>query len=225
MKKNPYTVVTFTIKQLTHLICEIDVEPLNKVPMKGPLIIVSNHINFLDAPVVFTHLLPRPVTGFVKSENWNNLFLGSLFSLWEGIPIRRGEVDMTAMHQALDALDKGKILAIAPEGTRSGTGILQKGNPGMVTIALRSGAPVLPLVYYGNETYKDCLPHLRRTPFHIKTGRRFKVVACGDKVTHVVRNKMAEEVMYQIANLLPPAYRGSYNDPARATEQYLQFLD
>ncbi len=64
--------VNTTIKSLTHVLCKINDEQLAKVPKHGPLILVANHINFLDIPIVFTHLQPRPVTGFIKSETWDN---------------------------------------------------------------------------------------------------------------------------------------------------------
>ncbi|MFC1879789.1 1-acyl-sn-glycerol-3-phosphate acyltransferase, partial [Chloroflexota bacterium] len=60
--------VTNTIKGLTRILCRVEGQALEQVPSEGPLILVSNHINFLDAPLVYTHLQPRPLTGFVKAE-------------------------------------------------------------------------------------------------------------------------------------------------------------
>ena len=57
---------------------------------------------------------------------------------------------------------------IAPEGTRSGNGRLQRGLPGAVLLAMRSGAPLLPMAYYGGEKFRDNLRNLRRTDFHIQ---------------------------------------------------------
>ena len=76
-------------------------------------------LNFLDAPIFFTHLQPRVITALVKEETWNNPFLGALFSLWGGIPIKRGEIDLKAYSRSRDRFKEGNILAIAPEGTRS----------------------------------------------------------------------------------------------------------
>jgi 1-acyl-sn-glycerol-3-phosphate acyltransferase len=90
------TVVSTTIKGLTRILCRIDASQLNQVPQQGPLLLVANHINFLDAPVVYTQLQPRPVTGFVKAETWENPVMGLLFNVWGGIPIRRGEPDLAA---------------------------------------------------------------------------------------------------------------------------------
>ena len=83
-----YRVVTSSIKRLTRLLCRIDDAQLTQVPKQGPLILAVNHVNFLEAPIFYTHLHPRPVTGFVKAENLEHPFFGPLlFSLWGGIPV------------------------------------------------------------------------------------------------------------------------------------------
>lgn len=218
-----YRVATSTIKGLIRLLCRVDDAQLAQVPDQGPLIIVANHVNFLEVPLLYTHLQPRPVTGFAKAENWDNAALGALFDLGGAIPLRRGEADIAALRQALKALEAGQILAVAPEGTRSGHGRLQPGHPGVVFLALRSGAPLLPVAYYGGELFWRNLPRLRRTDFHIVVGQPFYLDADGVKVTRQVRQQMVDEIMYQVAALLPPAYRGVYSDLAAATEAYLRF--
>jgi 1-acyl-sn-glycerol-3-phosphate acyltransferase len=218
-----YRVVFSTIKGLLRLLCRVDDGQLARVPDRGPLIIVANHVNFLEVPLIYTHMQPRPLTGFAKVETWDNPVLGALFSMGGAIPLYRGEADVSAFRQALKALEAGHILALAPEGTRSGHGRLQQGRPGAVLLALRSGAPLLPLVYYGGELFWSNLSRLRCTNFHIVVGQPFYLDAGGSKVTRQVRQQMTDEVMYQMAALLPPAYRGVYSDLAAATETYLRF--
>ena len=216
-------VVDSTISGLLRLLCRVYKDQLEKVPTRGPLILVTNHINFLEIPVLHTHLRPRPVTGFAKAESWDNFIIGFLFNLWGAIPIRRGEADMRALRQGLAALKEGYILAIAPEGTRSGHGRLQRGHPGVAMMALQSGAPLLPLVFYGGEKFKRNLSRLRRTPFHIVVGQPFHLHADGVKVRREIRKQMTDEIMYQLAALLPPAYRGHYANLDAATERFLRF--
>ena len=216
-------VVQVTLKGLARLLCRVDEAQLARVPPRGPLILVANHINFLDAPVLFAHLHPRPLTGLAKVETWNNPALGFLFSLYGAIPLRRGEADMGAIRKGLAALAGGHILAVAPEGTRSGHGRLQRGHPGVVILALHSGAPLLPMAHYGGERFRDNLGRLRRTAIHVVVGRPFYLEAGETRVTREVRQQMADEIMYQLAALLPPAYRGCYADLAAATETYLRF--
>jgi len=220
-----FRIVNTTIKGLTHVLGRIDDTQLSLVPGRGPLILVANHINFLEVPVVFTHLQPRPVTGFAKSETWDNRAMAYLFNLWGGIPLKRGGADTAAIHLALEALMNGKIVAVAPEGTRSGNGQLQRGYPGIVTLALRSGAPLLPMVYYGSERFRSNIVRLRRTDFQIRVGRPFYVHAADGKVIRQVRQAITDEIMYQLAALLPAPYRGVYANLDAATQHYLRFIN
>ena len=218
------TVVYSTIKGLSRVLCRVDDAQLARVPPTGPLILVANHINFLDVPLIYTHLRPRQVTGFAKVETWNNPALGYLFTLGRAIPLHRGEADVAALRAALAELSAGRIVAIAPEGTRSGDGRLQRGRSGVVLLALRSGAPVLPLAYHGQEQFRQNVVRLRRTDFRIAVGRPFTLSDNMAKVTREVRQRMVDEVMYQVAALLPPEYRGCYSDLSSATETYLRFV-
>ncbi len=218
-----YNVVTTSIKSLTRFICNIDDRQLVNVPDHGPLIIASNHVNFLDAPLMYTHLQPRNITGFAKAETWENPAMAFLFDLWGAIPIKRGEADTTAIRTALEALREGKILAVAPEGTRSGHGRLGRGRPGIVILSQYSGAPILPLAYFGGEKLRDNLNRLKKTDFNIRVGRIFTLKFPEGKLDRLTRNRMIDEIMYQIAQLLPEGYRGYYSDLSRSTTDYLNF--
>lgn len=216
-------VVNGAIKRLTRILCRVNDAQLDRIPKSGPLILVTNHINFLDAPLLYTHLQPRPVTGVAKIETWDNPLLGLLFSLWGAIPLRRGEADVEAIRKCLEALEQGKIVAIAPEGTRSGHGRLQQARPGVVPLALRSRAPLLPIVYYGGEQFRGKIKRFQRTDFTILTGDPFHLDSRGMTVTRQVRQRMVDEIMFQMAALLPPDYRGAYSDLTQATQDYLVF--
>ena len=216
-------VINHTVKALTEGICDIESERLKKVPMDGPLITVANHINMVEVPIFFTQLMDRPLTGFSKVENWRHPLIKRLFNMWGLIPLNREEIDLTALRQGLQALDEGKILVISPEGTRSHDGHLQEGRPGMVMMALRSGAPIMPIAHYGVERVFSNLPRLKRTDFHIRVGDPFYVDAGGARVRSAERQRITDEIMYQLAALLPPSYRGAYADLEAATEEYLRF--
>jgi 1-acyl-sn-glycerol-3-phosphate acyltransferase len=218
-----HRIIVAVFKGLTSLLCRIDDAQLAQVPDQGPLIIVTNHVNILEIPIIYTHLQPRPVTGLVSAHRWDSRWLRWLLDVCGVIPLHRGEADVAAMRRGLEMLQAGCIAIISPEGTRSGHGRLQKGHPGVVLLALHSGAPLLPVVYYGSEHYKDNLRRLRRSDFHIAVGKPFYLDAGGVKVTRQVRRQMADEIMYQMSALLPSAYRGVYSDLDAATETYLTF--
>jgi 1-acyl-sn-glycerol-3-phosphate acyltransferase len=218
-----HRIVIAIFKGLTSLLCRVDDAQLARVPDQGPLIVVTNHVNILEIPIIYTHLQPRPVTGFVSAHRWDSRWSRWLLDVCGAIPLRRGEADVAALRRGIKMLKAGHMVVIAPEGTRSGHGRLQKAHPGVVLLALHSGAPLLPVVYYGSERYRDNLRRLRRTDFHIVVGKPFYLDAGGVKVTRQVRRQMTDEVMYQMSALLPPAYRGVYSDLNAATEMYLTF--
>jgi 1-acyl-sn-glycerol-3-phosphate acyltransferase len=212
-----------TIRGIFYFLCRVDDAQLEHVPAKGPLILVVNHVNFLEVPVLLSHLSPRPTSAMVKADNWDHFWARKFFEFANSIPIRRGEIDFEAFRLARAALKNEKIVVIAPEGTRSNNGCLQKGRTGIVLLALRSGAPLQPLVYYGGEKFRENVKHLRRTDFNIVTGRPFRLNPERAGLERSVREKITTEIMYQLAALLPPAYRGVYADLSQASENYLLF--
>jgi len=213
--------VTNAVKTATSAMCRIDAPDLHKVPKHGPLILYSNHTGQIEVPLLYSHLQPRPLKGIAKVETWDNWFLNRVFDLWEAIPINRGEADMTAIRLSLKALQDGKILVIAPEGTRNKTGQLKKAHPGVITLALRSGAPLLPIVHWGGETFLSNLKQLKRTDFHIRVGEPFNLNPGSKRVTQETRQKMVDEMMYRMAALLPEYYRGAYANLGNANTKYI----
>jgi 1-acyl-sn-glycerol-3-phosphate acyltransferase len=205
------------LKMLTRALCRIDDAQLRRVPAQGPLILVTNHINILEVPLLYTHLLPRRVTCLVASVRWENPFYRWLLDGAKMIPLDRGEADVAALREGLRRLEHGWIVIIAPEGTRSETGRLQRAKAGVVPLALHSGAPLLPLVYHGHGRFGDNVRGLRRTDFHIVVGEPFRLEAHGERVTRPVRQAMADEIMRALARLLPPANRGVYADVEAAS--------
>jgi 1-acyl-sn-glycerol-3-phosphate acyltransferase len=208
--KTLYVFLCWIARIGTRMSCRLDLPDLDQVPMQGPLILVSNHIGDLEIPLLFAHLQPRRLFGLAKVETWDNPFMGWLFDLWEAIPVRRGEADLEAFRRSLQVLQAGDILAIAPEGTRSRHGRLLRGQPGIVSLALRTGAPILPLAHWGGEDFGRNLKRLKRTTFHTRVGKPFTLDARGEKVTSEVRQAMVDEIMVRLAELLPEPYRGEY---------------
>jgi 1-acyl-sn-glycerol-3-phosphate acyltransferase len=211
------------IKMGLQLLCRIDSKDLVRVPQKGPMIVYSNHIGSIEVPMIFVLLQPRPLTGIAKEESWNNALKAWLFDLWGIIPIRRGDADMDAMRKSLECLNEGKILGMSPEGTRNKTGKLLRGHPGIVTLAIRSGAPLIPLAHWGGENLRNNLKKLKKTDFHARVGYQLVIKTTGEKIDKITRQIIVDELMYQLAILLPEDYRGEYSDLSKATTNYLQF--
>ncbi len=216
-----YWLINFIIRVYTRITCRIDAPDLKKVPWQGPLIAISNHTGQIEVPLIFAHLQPRRVTGWAKIESWDNKFLNWVFTVWGMIPVRRGEADMHALKAAIRALENGYILGVAPEGTRNYNGILKRGLPGAVTLALHTGAPVIPIAHWGGENFMKNLKRFKRTDFHIRVGKPFRVETGGIKVTGEIRQQIVDDMMYELAKLLPEEYRGVYSDLDKATGKYI----
>jgi 1-acyl-sn-glycerol-3-phosphate acyltransferase len=80
----------------------------------------------------------------------------------------------------------------------------------VVVLALRSGTPILPIAHWGVEDFSDNLKKLRRTDFHVRVGNPFRLEPGGEKVDAAVRQEMVDEIMLQIAALMPEEYHGEY---------------
>ncbi len=213
--------VNFIIRVYTRITCRIDAPDLDKFPMHGPVIAIANHTGQIEVPMLFAHLQPRKLTGWAKIEAWDNWFLYWVFGVWGAIPVRRGAADMNALKLALKALEEGKIFGLAPEGTRNKTGKLIRAMPGTVIIALHSGAPIIPIAHWGGEVYLKNLKRLKRTDFHIRIGKPFTINVHGLKVTGEIRQEIVDDMMYELAKLLPEEYRGVYSDLSKATGKYI----
>lgn len=190
----------------------IDARDLDRIPMQGPFILVSNHVSALELPPLRMLVNPRPVRTLAKIETWDKKLLGWVLDQWEAIPIKRGESDMAALRTSLQVLKDGGILGIMPEGTRSGNGQLGRGNPGVTILALKAGCPIVPMAFWGVEKAKANIKKLRRTNFHLRAGDPFTLEPPAGKPTHEDRQKMADEVMQHIAALLPEEYHGVYRE-------------
>lgn len=219
------SIVNAIVRGLTDLFFKVDADDLQRIPLEGPIIIIVNHVNFLELPMIYPRIRSNLGIGFSKRENWDNVLYRQLFNLWDLIPIRRDEIDVTALRRGLEALEHNRILFITPEGTRSHDGQLQRGKPGAAWIARRSGVPVWPIACFGGENFPEELRRLRRTDYHIRVGAPFRVVVNQKRITSELRQEIVDEMMYQIAALLPPQYRGVYADLTHASEQYLRFTD
>jgi 1-acyl-sn-glycerol-3-phosphate acyltransferase len=138
------------------------------------------------------------------------------------IPVRRGDGDTTALRKAIAALEKGYIFGIAPEGTRNITGKLKRAHPGTVLLALHSGAPLLPLAHWGGEHFLKNLARLKRTEFHIRVGEPFHLNVEGIRMTRETRQQIVDEMMFRLAELLPPEYRGEYEKVTESEPVYIK---
>ena len=124
---------------------------------------------------------------------------------------RLGEVDRRALRKALAVLKDGGVLAMAPEGTCSDTGALQQGKEGTAYLAARTGAPLLPVVAYGQEKMFSTLLRGRRAEVHVIYGPPFALPSTPGRVSKRQLQEFTEQIMLGLAGMLPLACRGVYS--------------
>ncbi|TMC00212.1 MAG: 1-acyl-sn-glycerol-3-phosphate acyltransferase [Chloroflexi bacterium] len=186
----------------------IEVQGAEHIPKKGACILVSNHVNVADPPVL-TYVFPRRVVWMAKRELFQAPFVGLLFRAFGLISVRRFEADLSALRRAHQALRRGQVLGMFPEGTRSGGRGLKEGEPGTAIIALRSAAPVLPVAIWGTENVKLPRDLRHRTKIWVRFGPPIAFPE-RKRVTKEDVAAATAEIMAHIAELLPAQYRGVY---------------
>ncbi len=212
IKRVIHFIVTGFIHVVLNILCRVDASELVKLPEKGPCLLVTNHVNFLEVPLIYTCVQPRVVHSLIKIETWKNPLLRFLAGIWHAIPIKRGVSDFSAFSAAEKVFQNNGILIMAPEGTRSKTGILQRGHAGAVLLAVHNHVPVYPLVHTGGEKLYENLKKFRRTRFTFHVGRPFFIDTRGEKLDSALRGKLTAQLMCRIAALLPEDKRGHYAD-------------
>jgi len=222
------TLVSYFLKGAISILCKMDCrEYVKALSVNKPMIIIFNHINFLEVPVLVAFGYPLLVTGLVKQETWKNPFMAFLFNTYSAIPIQRGRAFSESFKKMREALDNGFYMCVAPEGTRSKDGTLGKGKAGILLLAMEMNVPILPVVHYGGERIWENIRRFRRTPFNMRAGRPFKINCEGIPGKHE-REIIMTEVMGQMARLLPQEMQGAYSDAAKAaqnTENECKYLD
>jgi 1-acyl-sn-glycerol-3-phosphate acyltransferase len=190
---------------LSHL----DVQGREYIPLEGPLIVAANHMHALDLPVVFA-VVPRRQTVFAANK-WRGKFAGWLMqSFANAIFVERGEPDRQAIAKALEIVKDGGALGVAPEGTRSRTGGLIEGKPGVVYLASRSGAPILPVVVWGQEKAMQAWARFRRPAIHVRIAPPISLPVGADHARSIELAAYTDQLMLTLARMLPPEYRGVY---------------
>lgn len=207
------------LQWVIRLLTRIEVEGIENVPATGAFILATNHLHVFDLPVAFA-FHPRQVTVFAANK-WRNRFGGWLMqSVTRTIYVARGEVDRRALGQALEVLQAGGVMAIAPEGTRSRAGGLLPGKIGVAYLATRAGVPIIPAVMWGQEQVMPGWARLRQVPVHLRFGP--PLILPPDAAHPAPRGAgraeleaYTETLMLTLARMLPPEYRGVYAEKAR----------
>jgi 1-acyl-sn-glycerol-3-phosphate acyltransferase len=200
------------------LLARREVTGLENLPAHGPYILAGNHLSRLDLPFIYGLIGNERMTGWAAEKYQRHLFFGTLVRMGGGIFIRRGEVDRGALEAAVDWLRAGKVFGMSPEGTRSRTGALIRAKTGAAYLAAETGAPVVPIAITGTERALATLLHLRRPTVRARFGKPLSLHIPAGEDRGVALRRNSDEIMCQIAAMLPPEYRGVYADHPRLKE-------
>lgn len=196
------------------LCARCEVRGRENIPAGGPLLLVFNHLAHLDGPLVLA-VMPFEVEGIGLADLYRVPVTGQLLRLYGIIPVHRDQYDREVLRRALQVLAEGRILALAPEARQSPTHSLERGRTGAAYLALRSGAPLLPIGITGTETVYSSWRHLQRPRLTVNIGPPFRLPGPLGRGAprHSQLDAGRDEIMGRIAALLPPAYRGVYACP------------
>ncbi|MDO8567206.1 MAG: lysophospholipid acyltransferase family protein [Dehalococcoidales bacterium] len=175
------------------------------VPRQGPLLVVANHLNLADPPIISTSL-GRKAIFMAKQELFHSL-PGYFVRSFGAFPVRRGGFDRRALEEAQAWLGKGVAVVMFPEGSRSLTARLQPAFPGSALIASRVGVPILPVGITGTEKIKGSSWWLRRPKITVNIGRPFNLPPADGRTRKEELSQYTESIMKHIAELLPAEYR------------------
>ncbi len=165
----------------------------------------------------------HPLTDKYKSHPFFRIVAWWLKVIW----LRRGEADMKAMREFISRLRNGAVMVITPEGTRSKTATLLKGESGAIYIASSAGVPIVPVAVIGTEdaVVKARLRKFQRLKISITAGDAYlppnlKTVKGAQR--DELLQTATDDLMCRIASMLPESYRGVYAEHPRLKELLAQ---
>lgn len=212
-----FDVARVIVRMLLFLFTNWQVRGRENIPREGAVIVVANHINLTDPPILGVSL-GRKTVFMAKKEVFHSRFLSYFLRGCGVFPVHRGQLDREALRQANQLLTRGLALIMFPEGSRSKNDQLQPAFPGSALIALRNGVPILPVGIAGTEKIKGIAWLLRRPRVIINIGHLFSPPPVGGKLTKVELAGLTNSIMARIAELLPLEYRGHYAEGLNDTK-------
>jgi len=204
-----YYVGRVIVRMLFILLTRWQVKGKENVPSQGPLLVVANHLNLTDPPLLGVSL-GRKVIFMAKEELFRSRLLGYFIGSLGSFPVHRVKLDRKAIRQSEKVLADGLALVMFPEAARSKDAQLQPALPGSALVAMRSGVPILPVGITGTEKIAGMAWILRRPRITVNIGRPFSLSPVSNKLTKAALVEHTGFIMERIAELLPPQYRGNY---------------
>ncbi len=207
-----YEIVRMLTAPVRRGLVRLDVEHPENLPTEGPAIVVANDLSFFDS-VLLMFALPRPVSVLGKAEYTDRWITKWLFCGAGIIPIRRqnpGDL-VHAFEQVDDVLDRGEVVGLFPEGTRSRDGLLHRGHSDAAHLALTTGAPIVPVGIIGTDRILPTGARLVR-PFRHATIRLGEPILTADAGFTTSTNRARREITDRFMNEIRRLCRQDYVD-------------
>lgn len=194
-----YKVVALIIKFIVNINGGLIVTGRDKIPLTGGVIIASNHISYLDPPILGA-VMPRQTTFMARKELLNIPLLGRIIKLYS-FPIDRGKTLPSTIKDSVKRLKNGELLLIFPEGRRSETEKLLEGKRGIGMIAGLSKSPVVPALITGsNKALPFDAKWLKRARISIVFGNPIYPGAAHEKDKNQYKD-ITQRIMFAIGEL------------------------
>jgi len=154
---NPDSLIRHAWWDLLRFLCYVVLVPtcryrawgLKNLPAKGPVLLLSNHQSYLDPIFVGMAIVPRTFHAMARSTLFRNWAFGWLLRSINVFPVERGESDMKAIRHAIAVLNRGQVLLVFPEGTRSLDGKIGTFATGTMLLIKRARPMVVPVAVEG----------------------------------------------------------------------------
>ena len=194
------------------LFSNYQVDGRENIPPMGPLIVVSNHLSYID-PSVLSHAVNRRLNFLAKRSIFVGFPISQMLYAYGAHPLNRQGADIAAVRWAREKLSRDGTLVIFPEGTRS-HGEMIRGKQGVARIIQMTGSPILPIGITGTENLQSLLRAVNPTgDIKVNIGAPFSLPTIEGKISADVMQSMTDMIMTRIASLLPNEYRGAYKTP------------
>jgi 1-acyl-sn-glycerol-3-phosphate acyltransferase len=207
-------VISRICKPVFHILFSWKVEGKENIPLTGPLILIANHVNLFD-PFFLLFSFPRWINFMAKEELFRSPFLRPWLRWAGSLSISRGgrvTEKQEMLKSARDALEKGLILGMFPEGGRSRDGKLRKGKSGSAVIASKTNVPILPVGIIGTDKIKGISWLWKRPHIIVNIGKPFRLPPNSSRMSKSQMELLTTQLMKEIAALLPPEYQGAYEE-------------
>lgn len=188
------------------------------MPLSGGCLICVNHLAIFDPAVIYCFTGRSDLTALVAKKHQANPVLRWVVNVVGGIWINREEADTHAIRAAQDYLRSGGCLGMSPEGTRSPTKAMIEAKTGAAYLADRVRVPVVPVALQGTETIVACWKRLRKPTIRMIIGKPLLLPPVERKDRDAGLQRNTDEIMCQIALLLPEKYHGFYAAHPRLLE-------